>query len=335
MLNPADRPAPAPPTRRTIVPRALLALLVAAAMLVVGCGTEDDPTTSPEDEEPVGACEGDVEGVDVSGQPGAQPTLDFDAPLSVDRTQCAMLTEGSGEGAADGDTLLLDFLYVNGRTGEVYGTTYDEPGPIGVVVNDELLRGVRTALTGAKAGGRVLSVIAPDDAFGLRDGDPAAGLEKDDTLLFVADVTAVNPRAEGVAVAPVAGLPTVELAEDGAPTIHLPGGDPPTELVAQVLIEGTGEAVQAGQQVTAHYTGILWGTGQEFDSTWGNTPINLPMRSPDVISGWVTGLVGQRVGSQVLLIVPPAAGYGEDGAPSSGIGPTDTLVFVVDILYVT
>ena len=316
--------------------RALLALLAAAGLLVAGCGAEDDPTTSANgDDDPVAACEGDVEGVTVSGQPGAQPTVDFDTPLSVDRTQCTVLTEGSGDAAGEGDTLLVHFTFVNGRTGELYGTTYEEPGPTGVLINDDLLRGVHTGLVGAKAGGRVLTVITPDDGFGLRGGDPAAGLEKDDTLVFVADILSVNPRAEGDAVAPVAGLPTVTLAEDGTPTIQLPGGEPPAELVAQPLIEGTGPVVQAGQVVTAHYTGILWATGQEFDSTWGNTPQNLPMQSPDVISGWVQGLVGQTVGSQVLLIVPPSAGYGEEGAPDAGIGPTDTLVFVVDILYVT
>ncbi|HJR24726.1 MAG TPA: FKBP-type peptidyl-prolyl cis-trans isomerase, partial [Acidimicrobiales bacterium] len=205
--------APDTPTRRTPV-RALLALLAAAGLLVAGCGAEDDPTTSADgDDEPVTACEDDVEDVTVSGQPGAQPTLDFDTPLSVDRTQCTMLTEGTGDAAAEGDTLMLDFTFVNGRTGDVYGTTYDEPGPTGVVVNDQLLRGVRKGLVGAQAGTRVVTVIAPDDGFGLRGGDPAAGLEADDTLVFLADVDAVNPRAEGDAVAPVAGLPTVELAE--------------------------------------------------------------------------------------------------------------------------
>ena len=314
------------------MPRALLALLAAAALLVTSCGTEDDPTTSAGDEEPAAACENDVEGVTVGGAAGAQPTVEFDRPLSVDRTQCTVLTEGSGDAAADGDTLLLEFTFVNGRTGDTYFTTYDEAGPKGVVVNEDLLRGVRTAVVGAKAGSRIVAVIAPEDAFGLRQGDPEAGLEADDTLVFVADLLVVNPRAEGTPVAPVAGLPTVELAEDGAPTIHVPAGDPPAELVAQPLIEGTGPVVQEGQDVTAHYTGILWATGQQFDSTWGNTPIVLPMRTPDVIAGWVQGLVGQKGGSQVLLIIPPKDGYGDAGAPNAGIGPTDTLVFVIDIL---
>jgi peptidylprolyl isomerase len=51
-----------------------------------------------------------------------------------------------------------------------------------------------------------------------------------------------------------------------------------------------------------------------------------------VIPAWDKGLVGKKIGSQVLLIVPPGEGYGAEGAPSVGISGTDTLVFVVDIL---
>ena len=54
-----------------------------------------------------------------------------------------------------------------------------------------------------------------------------------------------------------------------------------------------------------------------------------------MIAGWDEGLVGQTVGSQVLLVVPPDKGYGKDGQPSAGIKGTDTLVFVVDILDAT
>ena len=53
-----------------------------------------------------------------------------------------------------------------------------------------------------------------------------------------------------------------------------------------------------------------------------------PASSP----GGIKGLVGQKVGSQVLLVIPPADGYGEAGAPNAGIGATDTLVFVIDLL---
>ena len=54
-----------------------------------------------------------------------------------------------------------------------------------------------------------------------------------------------------------------------------------------------------------------------------------------VIAGFRNALVGQQVGSQVLVVIPPADGYGAQGQPSAGIGGTDTLVFVIDILDTT
>ena len=59
-----------------------------------------------------------------------------------------------------------------------------------------------------------------------------------------------------------------------------------------------------------------------------------PIGGAGLIAGWVKGLAGQKVGSQILLVVPPSDGYGADGAPSAGIAGTDTLVFVVDLLAV-
>ncbi len=105
---------------------------------------------------------------------------------------------------------------------------------------------------------------------------------------------------------------------------------PPTELVVQPLITGTGPAVESGQNVTFQYSGWLW-DGTPFDSSWENgSPFTTTIGAGQVIQGWDQGLVGQPVGSQVLLVIPPALGYGdtEQGAIPAG----STLVFVVDIL---
>jgi peptidylprolyl isomerase len=333
--------------RRTIVSRAhaAIAALLTAAVLTAGCGS-DSPTTKTADKSPLTACKkGTLDGVKVTGDHGAAPKVELNGEVSVERTDCAVLIEGSGDTAGEGDTVIFDFVFVNGRTGDQYGSSYtitdattgeEKPGEAAsVTLNDKLLRGVRQGLIGAKAGSRVAVSIAPDDGYGLQGGDPQNGLEKDDTLVFVADVDQIRhplARAEGTAVAPVAGLPTVKLGAKGAPTISVPQTDPPTTLVIQPLIEGTGAVVQTGQQITVHYTGVLWKTGQPFDSSWDKSPTNFPIGTGGVIAGWDKGLVGQKVGSQILLVVPPADGYGEAGAPNAGISGTDTLVFVVDIL---
>ena len=59
-------------------------------------------------------------------------------------------------------------------------------------------------------------------------------------------------------------------------------------------------------------------------------PISFGIARGSLIDGWVDGLVGQPVGSKVLLVVPPEAGYG-----NRNVGPIpagSTLVFAVDVL---
>ena len=125
-------------------------------------------------------------------------------------------------------------------------------------------------------------------------------------------------------------LPTVTTASGKAPVITIPASSPPKSLT-KTLIKGTGPVVKSGH-VMVQYTGVIWRTKKVFDSSWSRKqPYTTAIGVAQVIKGWDTGLVGQTVGSRVLLVVPPAQGYGSAGA-SAGIKGTDTLVFVVDII---
>ncbi len=157
-----------------------------------------------------------------------------------------------------------------------------------------------------------------------------------DTIVFLIDlVSASTPlkTATGAAVTPKAGLPTVKVDAKGVPVVTVPKTKPSTTLVAQLLIKGDGPVVQAGQVLTAAYTGLIYGTGKVFDSSYasGNL-LNQPVGKGQLVPGFDKGIVGQTVGSRVLLVLPPAEGYGKAGNPQAGIKGTDTLVFVVDIL---
>ncbi len=137
-------------------------------------------------------------------------------------------------------------------------------------------------------------------------------------------------RAQGEPVAPAAGLPTIELAANGAPSIDFANSTKPDGLVVQPLIAGDGAPVADGDSITVHYSGWLW-DGAPFDSSWRRAEaITFVIARGSLIDGWVDGLVGQPVGSQVLLVVPPEKGYG--AADMGVIPPHSTLVFVVDIL---
>ena len=197
--------------------------------------------------------------------------------------------------------------------------------------------GLVNGLLGQSVGGRELIAIAPKEGLAASIASQNPAVKKGDTVLFVVDVKEIRKvlkRAEGTAVPPVAGLPTVKVAKNGKPTVTVPKKTTaPTTLVVQPLIKGTGPVVTSGQTVTVQYTGVIWDTGKKFDSSWDRgAPFDTPIGVGQVIPGWDEGLVGQTVGSQVLLVVPPAKGYGSSGQPAGGIKGTDTLVFVVDIL---
>ena len=125
-------------------------------------------------------------------------------------------------------------------------------------------------------------------------------------------------------------LPTITRAASGAPSVDFAGAVKPEDLVVEVLEAGAGAPVVERQSITVHYTGWLW-DGKKFDSSWDRgESISFVIARGSLIDGWVDGLVGQSVGSKVLLVVPPAAGYGN--RPVGPIPAGSTLVFAVDII---
>lgn len=118
------------------------------------------------------------------------------------------------------------------------------------------------------------------------------------------------------------------------PALSFPPSEPPTTLQVHVLRPGNGTEIQAGSEIEVNYLGQVW-NGRVFDNSYDRgQPLSFPIGVGMVIKGWDEGLLGQHVGSRVLLTIPPHLGYGTRGVPQAGIGGNDTLVFVVDILDV-
>lgn len=279
-----------------------------------------------------------VDQVSVTGEPGEKPDVNVPIPLSVTETQRKVIASGTGPKAVAGQRVTIDYVGINGTDGKPFDTTYGQRPTSFILDSTYNLDGLVNALVGTPVGSRLLLAVPPSDGFGL-EGLPAAGIGPTDTIVLVVDLRSAKTalqRAEGTAVKPKAGLPKVTLGENGKPTITLPEGSPPTGLVVQPLIKGSGAKVSRGQQITVRYLGVIWPGGTEFDSSWEDaTAPSFTIGTGRVISGWDRGLVGQSVGSQVLLVIPPDDGYGADGKPEAGIKGTDTLVFVVDILDAT
>ena len=129
-------------------------------------------------------------------------------------------------------------------------------------------------------------------------------------------------------------LPSASGSFGDKPTLTFPAGPAPAELDVSVLAPGDGPLVEAGETIVVNYLGQTWG-GHVFDNSYdrGST-IAFPIGVGAVIGGWDAGLVGQAIGSRVLLSIPPHEGYGPRGVPQAGIRGTDTLVFVVDVVGV-
>jgi peptidylprolyl isomerase len=277
-----------------------------------------------------------LDGITVTGDdPVVTPKVTIAAPpVNVNSTAVKVLKEGTGDESTEGSKVTVRQALFLGKDGKQLQSDFEsKETPAFLLQGSETIPGLITALTGVKAGSRILFAIPPTEAFGS-NGRAAAGIGASDDLVVVADILAVGKvlqQAEGTPVAPVEGQPTVAFDPASGPKITVPKTAAPTALVVQNLVDGNGAEVKSGQTITVHYTGALWSDGSVFDSSWTRkSPATFDIGTGNVIPGWDKGLVGKKVGSRVLLVVPPADGYG--GKAQAKIPANSTLVFVVDIL---
>ncbi|HEY3904937.1 MAG TPA: FKBP-type peptidyl-prolyl cis-trans isomerase [Streptosporangiaceae bacterium] len=309
---------------------ALLAPL-AVTMAVAGCGSSS--SSSPTDSNAA---------VKVSGAGSSAPTISIPKTAPGTKLVTKVLSKGTGRVLAPTDSYLANFTVEiwRGKTHKVLFSSYKStPEVLPVTIG---LSGLQKAVSGAKVGSRVLAVLPPKYGYGPQ-GNSQVGVKPDDTLVWVVDVLqafAANQGATGKNITDGGGaLPKVTVQTGTGPQIAIPKANPPTKLVKTTLVQGTGAPVKAGQSIVVRYVGSIWRTGKPFNDNWPTT--SAPTTPPNVfqlgqlIPAWNTGLVGVPVGSRVMLVVPPAEGYGKTGQKSAGIEPTDTLVFVIDILATT
>ena len=310
--------------RRAVV---LLIVPLLAACVLAGCGGKAaSHAASPR--------------VKVSGGFGRPPVVRIPAQRAADRLTVRTLVRGTGPILSATDSFVANYaIYLwNGPSHRLLQTSFTGAGAGPALFTGTLLPGLKKAVVGQRMGSRVLAVIPPKDGFGPQ-GNPRVGVEGTDTLVFVVDMIkdfAANAAASGRQVSSGGGaLPKVTAATGGAPKITVPKTTPPASLVVRPLIKGTGPAVARCDVVVVQYVGELWRNGQVFDSSWARgRPFSFTIGATpsQVIPGWDKGLLGQTVGSRVLLVVPPADGYGKAGSPGAHITGTDTLVFAVDVL---
>ena len=343
------------PRIRFLAAAAAPLLLAVAACSPSGDG--DDASTTSGDDAAVTSAGPAADLADVTVEKdGDAPTLlwegeaftDGPLPFVTYETQSEQVAAGDGDKVAENDEVEVRYLAVNGANGEEIISTFGGDTTVTMDLNNEaLFPAFLEALPGTKVGEALLMALPASEAYGPM-GNPQVGVGPQDTMVFYLEVADTNPplaMAEGEQVKPKDGLPTVEADGESAAQIDVKGVDAPDELIVQQLIKGDRKEVAAGQLVRVHYTGVKLSDGEEFDTSYTRgEPFEFQVGAGQVIPGWDEGLVGQPVGSRVLLVIPAAEAYGEKPAGADDASATATadpnahplqgedLVFVVDIL---
>lgn len=327
----------------------LSALACVATLMLAGCGNSDDPAADSDTPTPSTSRASSTSGVpsptdsntssttsgalpEVKGGFGDKPTItvpDADPPSDL---QVKTLEEGDGEQVQAKDTIVVNYAGVRWADGTSIDSSFERGSPVGFAIGvGQVLKGWDQALVGQTVGSRVLMVLPPDLAYGDQSQGP---IQPGDTLVFVVDILGSYAGTDSAQGTPTPteddSLPAVTVLPK-KPEIFVPPGKAPPKLIAIPVVTGKGKAVKSGDTVVVQYVGVTWDKGKEFDSSWDRgSPFVTQIGVGQVIPGWDQGLVGQKVGSRVLLVVPAKLGYGNQG--SGSIKPGESLVFAVDIL---
>jgi FKBP-type peptidyl-prolyl cis-trans isomerase len=308
---------------------ALIAVPLLAGVVLAGCGSSSSTASSSSSTA--------NSSVTATGSFGTAPTVAIPKANAGSTLAVKTLIQGAGTTLTRSDAMAANFVlyFWQGTSSALKANTFTR-NP--TVIGGTMLPGLESALIGKKVGSRVLAVIPPALGYGT-SGNPQLGITGSTTLVFVIDLLKAYSNTAGATGTQQSNgggaLPTVSAKAGSAPTLTFPSSSPPSGLVAKTLIKGNGPAVVKGEYVIAQYVGYIWRTKKVFGSSWSTgSPFGFVIgASPEqVIPGWDKGLVGQTVGSRVMLSIPPAEGYGSAGQSTAGITGKDTLVFVVDIV---
>ncbi|MCX4432639.1 MULTISPECIES: FKBP-type peptidyl-prolyl cis-trans isomerase [Streptomyces] len=329
--------------------RSLMIAVPAGLVTLAGCGDDKSDkakssTSSPSPSAAASASaapppkivDGPLPAITAGTKFGEKPTVAKGSGAPSKDLAVRTAIAGGGKTVAENDYIQANYLGQVWDTAKVFDNSYDRKTPLVIqLAQGGIIDGWRYGLVGKKVGSRVEMSVPPTWGYGTQ-GNAQAGIKGTDTLVFVVDIENTfnaQSSAQGKEVAQSdAALPKVGTNTDGkAPSIDVPKATAPTKLVANYVLEGDGDEVKADSSVLVQYKGVLWDTGKEFDSTYSSGRL-AQFSLQQVVKGWAQGLTGKKVGSRVLIVIPPALGYGNNPPSGSGIKKDSTLVFSVDIL---
>jgi peptidylprolyl isomerase len=153
------------------------------AITGTAAGDSGCPTAAPANvAEPEWTLPGATGSVAVTGSTDTTaPKIDVKAPFSVSETQVHTLRPGDGPVVAETATVFVCYMGVNGRDGAVFDSSYQTGAPVDFPL-DGVIPGFQKAIAGQKVGSTV--AVAMTSADGYAEGQPSAGIEPGDTLVF-------------------------------------------------------------------------------------------------------------------------------------------------------
>ncbi|MEU2063601.1 FKBP-type peptidyl-prolyl cis-trans isomerase [Streptomyces sp. NPDC013455] len=323
----------------------LLAAVPAGLVTLAGCGDDTSDPSGPSASPSVSSApppkivDGPLPAITGGTKFGEKPTVAKGEGEPSKYLAVKTVIAGGGRTIAENDFIRADYLGQIWDTAKVFDNSYDRKRPLVMqLAQNSIIDGWRYGLAGRKTGSRVEIAVPPELGYG-KGGNAQAGIKGTDTLVFVIDLIDSFNSKSSAKGEPVpqrdAALPKVATNTDGqVPKVTVPKTDPPKKLVSVYVLEGDGPEVKADQAVLCQFQGLVWEGGKTFQRTYGSGRLSQFSleQMQQAVKGLSQGLTGKKVGSRVLIVVPPELGYG-DNPPSGGtIKKDSTLVFTVDIL---
>jgi len=292
------------------------------------------------------ACGGDdsssggqpLDSVTIKGDVGKEPEVTWKGQMEADSLETTTLETGDGPELADGDQVKAQIWIGDGFTQKKAYSTYDSGSPETITVGSDQLNAMfkEAVSAGQTIGSRVVVTTPADKAFG-EAGNPKLDIGNKDSVLVIVDLVSKAEKPldgpQGAEQKAPSWAPKLVEKGDAITSLDFSKAPKPNgKLREATLVKGTGATVEKGQTISVNYLGQVYGAKKPFDESYSKDPASFGIGTGQVIPGWDKTLVGVKVGSRVLLAIPPKEGYGSKGNPSAGIKGTDTLYFVVDIL---
>ncbi|MEU9624650.1 FKBP-type peptidyl-prolyl cis-trans isomerase [Streptomyces sp. NPDC087228] len=307
-------------------------LVVPLLLLTASCG--DEKGSASDSASASAASKDGFPAITAGAKFGEKPTLAKGTGNPPKELKTRVVSEGDGATLKNGDAIQVNYLGQAWDSDKPFDNSFDRKQPFDLTLGAGMvIQGWDKGLVGKKVGSRVELVIPPELGYGAQgQGD----IKPNATLVFVVDVlksTQIPASAKGTEVAQDdIALPKVGTNTDGkAPKVTIPTkSDPPKKLVSNYILESKGDVVKDTDSVVVNYVGLLWKDGKTFDSTYTAGKTQTFPLAQVTLKGLKNGLVGKKIGSRVLLVIPPDQGFGDKAQQS--IPAKSTLVFAVDIL---